>query len=238
MKDSNTCRLCLTSSDLKESHIIPGSILRLIRDETLNNRFYELQNKVNQIIQDGPKEYLLCDSCEQKIGCYEKYYKEAIHLSRHGIEIKQNQQFAIIKNIDYKKMKLFFLSLLWRMSISSLQEFENVHIGENEETIRKMIVAEEPGKNFEYPVKAIIPLINQKMQEGWSTTAFVSERKPTVYAIVIGGILYCISTARQDESFHAELLLNEKGSWVMPLTDFYNIPFLREYIDDHFSKDH
>jgi L-lactate utilization protein LutC len=67
MKNSNTCRLCHAASELRESHIIPSSIIKLIRDETLDNRFYQLYNKLNQTIQDGPKEYLLCDSCEQKI---------------------------------------------------------------------------------------------------------------------------------------------------------------------------
>ncbi len=118
MKAINTCRLCHAPSELRESHIIPSSIIKLIRDETLDNRFYQLFNKLNQTIQDGPKEYLLCNSCEQKIGSYEKYFKEGVHCSRHGIEIKHNQRVAVIDNLDYKKMKLFFLSLLWRMSIS------------------------------------------------------------------------------------------------------------------------
>ena len=242
MKVSNTCRLCLISSELQKSHIISDSIIRLLRDKTLGNRFYELHNKQNKIIQDGPKEYLLCNDCEQKIGRYEKYFKEAIHFSRHGIEIRHNQKCVIINNLNYRKMKLFFLSLLWRMSISSLTEFENVCIGDNEETIRKMIVAEEPGKSSEYSVNAVIPLIKQKMQEGWSTTAFVSENQPTVYAIVIGGILYYISSACQNRNLLPEpfmslpdLLLNESGRLVIPLTDVYSIPFLRECIDHHFN---
>lgn len=231
MKDGNTCRLCLAISKLQESHIIPRSIIKLIRDETLDNRFYELNYNLYKTIQDGPKEYLLCNDCEQKIGRYEKYFKESIHLGRHGIEIRHNQQRAIVNNLDYCRLKLFFLSLLWRMSISSRPEFENVYIGDNEETIRKMIVTEEPGNSSEYPVNAIIPLINHKMQEGWSTTAFVSKGRPTVYAIVIGGVLYYISTAHQSRSIPSELLLNESGRWIMPLTDFYSIPFLKEYID-------
>jgi len=244
IRDSNTCRLCHAVSELKESHIIPRSIIKLIRDETLDNRFYELHNKLYQTIQDWPKEYLLCYDCEQKIGRYEKYFKEAIHLSRHGIEIKHNRQFAVIDNLDYSKLKLFFLSMLWRMSISSRTEFENVNIGDNEETIRKMIVKEEPGKSSEYPVNAIIPLFNGKPEEAWSTTALVSESRPPVYAIVIGGILYYISTARQNNSFLAEpfmslipeLLLNESGRWVIPLADLNSIPCLREFIDQQFNE--
>ncbi len=110
--------------------------------------------------------------------------------------------------------------------------------------MRKMILTEEPGKSSEYPVNAIIPLFNQRMQEGWSTTALVSESRPTVYAIVIGGILYYISTACQNRSFLPEtllsllpeLLLNESGRWIIPLADFNNIRCLRELIDHHFNE--
>jgi len=236
MKDSNTCRLCLASSELQESHIIPRAIIKLIRDEGLDKRFYKLHNKLTKTIQDGPKEYLLCSDCEQKIGRYERYFIEAVHFSKHGIEIKHNRQFALIENLDYRKIKLFFLSLLWRMSISSLPEFENVRIGDNEETIRKMLVREEPGESFEYSVSASILLFNQKMEEGLLTTAFVSKSRPILYAIVLGGILYQISTAHENSSFPAELLLNESGRWVMPLTDFYSIPFLRERFNRHFNE--
>lgn len=237
MKNENICRLCHAASELRESHIIPGWTMGLIRDETLDNRFYELHNKLNRIIQDGPKEYLLCDECEQKISRYEKYFREAIHLSRHGIKIRQNRQFAVIDNLDYSKVKLFFLSLLWRMSVSSRAEFENVCIGDEEEAVRRMIVREEPGESSQYSVSAIIPLINQKMEEVWATTPWVSKTPwETIYHIVIGGILYSISTARQNSFFPAQLLLSESGRWVMPLADFNSIPYLREFIDDHYTE--
>jgi len=237
VKDNNICRLCNAISDLQESHIIPSSIIKLVRDKKLGNKFYELHNKSSQIIQDGPKEYLLCQNCEQKIGGYEKYFKEAIHLSRHGIEIRQTNQYAVFDNLDYKKIKLFFFSLLWRMSVSSLPEFENVCIGDNEETIRQMIIKGDPGNSSEYPVSAIIPLINQWMQEGWATTVFVS-KDLQIIGIVLGGILYLLSTIRQNSFFPTEWhlnLLNESGHWIMPWTDFYNIPFLREYNENRFK---
>ncbi|MGD9110429.1 MAG: hypothetical protein PVG93_05770, partial [Phycisphaerales bacterium] len=101
MKSEKTCCLCHKSSLLKESHIVTASIFSFVRDETMNNRFYEIGNETKNIVQDGPKEYLLCGECEQQIGRYEKYYKEAVHLSRHGIEITQNDRAAIIRNLDY-----------------------------------------------------------------------------------------------------------------------------------------
>jgi hypothetical protein len=118
-----------------------------------------------------------------------------------------------------------------------LPEFENVCIEDNEETIRQMIIKEDPGNSSEYPVSAIIPLINQRMQEGWATTAFVS-KDLQIISIVLGGILYLLSTIRQNSSLPTEWhlnLLNESGQWIMPWADFYDIPFLREYNENRFK---
>jgi len=202
----------------------------------MNNRFYEIGSETNNIVQDGPKEYLLCDKCEQKIGRYEKYYKEAVHLSRHKIEIIQDGKVAIIRNLDYKKTKLFLLSILWRMSISSLPQFANVSLVNNEEVIRKIIFEEKPGKSHEYPIAAIIPLINSKMEESWMYFPIVSDRPDgTIYWMIIGGILYSISMTQHDQYFD-KWLLYESGHWAMPSIDFYKIPFLKNFVDINFCE--
>ena len=237
MADDNTCHLCQRDSELRESHIIPRSIIKMVRDKSLNNRFYELKDGQDRIIQDGPKEYLLCDGCEQKIAFYEQYFKEAVHFSRHGTEKKHDGKRLLIENLDYRKMKLFFLSILWRMSISSRPEFNVVSVKKDEERIRRMILKEEPGDSAEYPVGAIVPLINGRNQEGWSTTAFVLKSDAeTIYTIMIGGILYFISTVRRGTCMPSARLLNESGCWVMEIHDVGNIPFLQEYIEQHFKK--
>jgi hypothetical protein len=236
MKNKSTCCLCHTSSLLKESHIVPNSIFSFVRDKTMNNRFYKIGGKTENIVQDGPKEYLLCDKCEQKIGSYEKYYKEAVHLSRHGIEIIQDNRIVIIGNLDYKKAKLFLLSVLWRMSISSLPQFANISLANNEDVIRKIILEEKPGKSCEYPIAVLIPLINGKMEEGWMCFSIIANHPHgTVYYMIIGGILYSISMTQHDEAFN-KYLLYESGFWSMPLIDFYKIPFIKHFVDNNFGQ--
>lgn len=235
-KNESTCRLCLNSSSLRESHIVTGSIFDLVRDKTMKNRFYEICSKTNKIIQDGPKEYLLCDKCEQKIGRYEKYYKEAVHLRRHKIEIIQDDKVDIIRNLDYRKIKLFLLSILWRMSISSLSQFTNVSLANDEEIIRKLILEENPRRSQEYPIAAIIPLIEGKRNECWMCFPFVSDHpNGPIYSMIIGGILYSISMTQHNQYFD-KWLLYESGHWAMPLIDFYKIPFLKNFVDSNFSE--
>ena len=128
MEVKGACRLCYTNSSLKESHIIPKSTFKFIRDKAMDNRFYELGINTNKIIQDGPKEYLLCNECEQIIGRFEKYFKESIYMRRQRITKKLDNRCFIFNNLDSRIIKLFFLSILWRMSISSLDQYDSISL--------------------------------------------------------------------------------------------------------------
>ena len=238
MKKKDICRLCGNLSELRESHIIPKSIFKLVRDKKLNYEFYELHNKKDKKIKDGPKEYLLCDKCEQYLGNnYEKYFKEAIHLNKHGVDKVHDEKKLLIKGFDYKKIKLFLLSLLWRASVSSKPEFENICLGENEEMMREMILNDSPGKSSMFSMAAIVPLINNRNSEALTSTFFVWQKQSTtIYCILIGGILYLLSSAHQNTFFPEENILRESGCWIIPLEKFEKIPFLKDFIDEHFDR--
>jgi hypothetical protein len=230
MQENDTCKLCLKNKELKLSHIIPKSIIKLVRDKELNNRFLEIKKNQSNEIQDVPKEYLLCHECEQKIGIYENYFKETVHFNRQHTSKAHDDQYLLIENINYQKIKLFFLSLLWRMSVSSLEEFKNVKIGENEEILRKRIIDENPGISHEYPVVAVIPLINGRNQESWCSTAFPHRiGNIQIYGFLLGGIFYTISTTSYNPSSTLKFTLNESGRWVMQIKDIGELPFLLDF---------
>jgi hypothetical protein len=52
-------------------------------------------------------------------------------------------------NLDYIKVKLFFLSIIWRAHISSLPFFSNVDLGKYAEKIRKMLLENDRGNEDE-----------------------------------------------------------------------------------------
>ncbi len=237
MKNTGICKLCKKTRELKESHIIPRFVIKFIRDKKLKHRFYEICRKQKRIIQDGPKEYLLCTRCEQQIGKYEQYFKEAIYRNKHGTKRSHDEQSFVIENLEYKKIKLFFLSLLWRASISSKPEFENVSLGYNEDRICKMITEENPGHSSKFSISAIVPLIGRKYNEGWGTTFFdLKDGQTDIYSIVIGGILYVISMDNKNILSTKEMVLSESGCWMIPLGDAWEIQCLRDTIKYNFNK--
>ncbi len=97
-------------------------------------------------MQKGIREDLLCSSCENKLSVWEKYVYELLNREIDNIDT----EFYRIK-VDYKKFRLFQLSVLWRCAITSNKilhlELGNKHI----ERLRLMLITEDPGKEWQYP---------------------------------------------------------------------------------------
>lgn len=204
----------------------------------MNGRFYEMHDGTSNTIQDGPKEHLLCKDCEQRLSQCEKYFMETVHRSKHGIDILQDDSIAVIANLDYRKMKLFLLSVIWRMGVSSLPQCQSVVLGEHEDIIRLMILEDDPGESSKYPIAGQIPLINGNMQEGWLITPFVSKQgEGNIYATILGGILYYICVAPGATLLDPRFVLKESGTWTMHIADWARIPFLKEFFTRQFGGD-
>ena len=57
-----------------------------------------------------------------------------------------------IKDFDYKLLKLFFISMLWRASITSHECFERISTGPFEEKLRSLILSNNPGDEDDFSV--------------------------------------------------------------------------------------
>ncbi|MEN6427013.1 MAG: hypothetical protein ABFE13_16785 [Phycisphaerales bacterium] len=201
-----------------------------------------MHHEASHLVQDGPKEVLLCDPCEQRISRNEKYFKEAIHLSRHNTKVLHNRQVAIIQGLDYSKAKLFLLSLIYRMSVSSLRQFGQISLGTHEGVLGDMIITEDPGRNDQYAITAMIPLIGGNMEECFLCTLPVSHRNGvTVCPMIVAGILYTFFIPGLSNRLHdiialntcldQKWVLNESGEWIVPLIDFLDIPSVKAFLE-------
>jgi hypothetical protein len=57
-----------------------------------------------------------------------------------------------IDTFDYNKLKLFFMSILWRAAITSHHFFAQVQLGYWEDKLKKMILAQDPGSENDFSV--------------------------------------------------------------------------------------
>jgi hypothetical protein len=65
---------------------------------------------------------------------------------------------ADILDLDYAKLKLFQLSLLWRAGVARQEFFAKVDLGEYAETLRQMLHSSDPGSSADFGCH-VLPLI-------------------------------------------------------------------------------
>ena len=149
------CRLCQNIAELSNSHIVSQFLLResgVIGDKKKFNIICPENPKESELYrQDGIKERLLCTVCETKrLSPVERYAREKFY-GRDGPFQRQHAMGYRWIGLDYTRMKLFTLSILWRMSLSSHQFYGNVQLGEkHERRIRSMLLNNDPQEAWRY----------------------------------------------------------------------------------------
>ena len=126
-------------------------------------RFYEIkiedEEAKSRIEQKGKREYLLCGECESKLSKYEKYADENLYgKNQNGKAVLTNQPMTTdgrtflyeFEGFEYKAMKLFLDSLLWRLLISQTITTPD-YSPELKEKLRLSIYNENPLNEDENP---------------------------------------------------------------------------------------
>lgn len=165
------CKLCGEHKDLcNKSHILPKFCYKNLREENnFYNYFYytakkPFKNKFSVEYDGG----ILCLDCENKIlGSLDDYGSKIINNDGFNEELSFNLQetdqnkFLVLSDssyYDYKKFKLFLLSILWRAGISSRNAFAEVKLSHDVEMdLRNMILNNNPGKEYEYACGILLP---------------------------------------------------------------------------------
>jgi len=125
---------------------------------------------------------------------------------------------------------LFYLSLLWRMSIASHRFWKEVDLGRHENKVREMVLREDPGEPHDYGVCCIAPLFDGHLLTDFILQPdFKRSHQGRFYRVVLGGFLFMfyVSSVRlekgRDQSF-----IQRTGSWIIRVMDAWDIEFLRE----------
>ena len=140
------------------AHIIPKAFFIALNSDprdpskliTNKHNVYPKKSPIGVWDQD-----LVCEICESRI--FTPLDDYAITFFRDMD--RKHELFKIDEEVagfyaapDYAKLKLFFLSLLWRSSVSSHDYYAGVSIGSHEDKIKKMLCASSPGSPQHYPV--------------------------------------------------------------------------------------
>lgn len=228
------CKLCGAEDKLCNSHVVPEFFYKPMYDATRKILLVSSDPKQNdRTRQKGFYEKLLCLRCEGLLAVYEKYFSEVL---TGGVEIgiKAEGKSIELSGLDYPKIKLLLLSVIWRMSVSHNSFFSDVDLGPHEEKIRIMLLGQHPGDAHEYPVMAVIPVHEGKFFGEFLAKPDVARLPPIrVYRVVMGGILFMFFIPGKDLPQHIlPFSPSPNGTWVLFRESIKNIDFLREFVGE------
>lgn len=151
------CQLCAQDKKLIEAHILPRSFYEPLKE----------CGQVPQIITDKAGIYpkrsptgvydkeILCDGCERVFSPWDDYGRRFLMRKISDDAYIRDRDEKIAYNMvqcDYHKLKLFFLSILWRAGVSKQPMFNRVQLGPYTERLRACILAADPGGVEDYAV--------------------------------------------------------------------------------------
>jgi hypothetical protein len=151
------CKLCGEDRKLIKAHIIPEGFFRPLR---LGSTVLEMHSNTNGALpKKSPigiyDKNILCEKCDKYIGLWDDYaHKLLIQNFSENFAVYEGSTKAAYKiNVyDYEKLILFFLSILWRATISSQPFYKRIEIGAHEHILKEMIINGDPGGTYDYAV--------------------------------------------------------------------------------------
>lgn len=150
-----TCKLCLKNKELRKSHIVPDAFFQYVKKEQDNGRHIVITRDSNYWGQDTYSEKMLCEVCERKFADnFEKYAADLLlHNPKNvGVTVTQFSDHIELSGVNYEKLKLFQMSLLWRASISELDFYKGVSLPpQQEERLRVSLLSLTAMRPDEYP---------------------------------------------------------------------------------------
>jgi hypothetical protein len=178
-------------------------------------------NRGTEILQDGEREYLLCESCEQHLN------EELEKPFRRWLETLfpanwQVGERATIR-VDYKSFKLFHLSVLFRAGVCALPTFAEVSLGpKHRERIRRMLVEMDPGSALDYTIRGALVVDRDSRQP---YPAVVKPRRVkvqghTFYQMMYGGAEWWVRVSSHSEISTDADALTAGGEIVLEVTDW------------------
>jgi len=149
------CQGCELDKKLIKAHAIPESFFVKMRNE---HGAPKLMTDVKGIY---PKKayvgvydnQILCRNCEDRFQSVDDYGQQILlqQESNHEQLMVSNKVYGYrVKNVDYKKLKLFFISVLWRASLSNQSFYAKVNLGPYQKKAKDLIWNNNTGEQSEF----------------------------------------------------------------------------------------
>jgi hypothetical protein len=176
--------------------------------------------------QKGLRESMLCLDCETKLSVWEGYARSVF---AGAIQLRYGQDGTLtwLYDLDYRRFKLFLMSILWRAGVAKGPFWEHVKLGPHAEILRGMLCEERPGEPDQYG--CLVWRIQLKKDPATfilqPTTTRVGTRRG--YRFTFAGCFWAyIVASHVDPALTAELFLQPTGRMLLgPINDIGEAEF-------------
>ena len=213
------CKLCLADVSLKHSHVIPEFLYRPGYDE--KGRLIEIEGDSGRkaFVQKGYREYLLCGNCEQTFSRLEKFFADYWYQTSPLPD--PAPEGGVFLNVEYGRFKLFLLSILWRASVSSRDEFAAVRLGPFEEEARLMLLNADAGRDTRFQIFGCVYLLPETRTPCHGTIMPPSRARlpngTTGYEFIFGGVGWFYIVSKQVVQSIRAGALSSSGTMALPV---------------------
>jgi hypothetical protein len=226
-------------AQLCKSHIIPEAFYKPIYESGHKiYRFTQIEDRPKRL-RKGIYERLLCESCETRvIKEYEDYAIKVWHGEDRGphsdVEYHLKSNGLEMTGLDYRRMKLFFMLILWRIGVSSQNEFKSVNLGPHEEKLRNMIINDDPGEVHDYGTILIAGRQREEVRSIMIRSIFVQSHRfkvkgHSMYRFGIGGMVWhmYVSSHMRDSEWCSGFLQKD-GTMRVYQNDVYVLKLIKD----------
>ena len=233
------CALCLRNGILRDSHIISEFLYSALYDD--KHRFYVIEagEKYSEFEQKGLREPLLCADCETKLSVWEAYARDAF-VGRHQFRFAMDADGVTwVEGVNYEQLKLFQLSILWRAGVAKQDFFSKVQLGPHAETLRRMLLAGDPGEPWQYGCLVwAVHLAGEPASMIIQPTPFRLPDKAVGLRFSFGGLawFYRIASHKPAPGAFIEAVMQRSGRHALLLGKLENAGFFRDFIQNHRRK--
>jgi hypothetical protein len=225
----NPCRLCLREVELCDSHIIPEFLYSKMYDD--KHRFTAMSAdpiRAERYFQKGLREKLLCKDCECRFSVNENYAR-GIFFGGACFSTACELNLMKLAGVGYRKFRLFELSLLWRMGISTDAFFADVRLGPFEEDLRFKLLNDDIGQPLQYPCAITKVLLQGEPMNILLAPDQVKLYGQTCYRMVITGFLFMFFVSKTPPPTDSlEYFGQADGTRFLHVAECADIPFLRD----------
>lgn len=123
------CRLCLNRRPLCDSHALPNSAFNYILRKNAGKAIVITDDAISPArnSSDTWDAKLLCKECEQKLNQNYDAYGMAVFRGHEGAVQSDGDGLDLLR-IDRQRLRMFFLSIVWRVSVSDHPNYSNIDL--------------------------------------------------------------------------------------------------------------